>query len=93
MPRTYHRKTNNGLVPPDIMLQAIKEIVENGKSIRRVSEELDIKKCTLQRYVAKYNQDQKSMTTPNYLHKQIFSKEQEHNPTEYLKKYPKCSMV
>lgn len=44
MPRTYHRKTNEGLVLPDIMLQAIKEIVENGKSIRRVSEELDIKK-------------------------------------------------
>jgi len=65
MPRTHHRKTNEGLVPTDIMLQAVKEIVENGKSIRRVSEELDIKKCTLQRYVAKYNQDQKSVTYIN----------------------------
>ena len=42
---TYHSKTNECLVPPDIMLQAVKEIVENEKSIRRVSEELDIKKA------------------------------------------------
>ena len=29
------------------------------------------------------------MMTPNYLHKQIFSKEPEHNLTEYLKKISK----
>lgn len=87
MPRHKERTTNRGTVPHEVMEQAVKSVLDDKKSIRSVCEKSGISKTTLIRYIKKYK-DSKSMEaecdskspirfTPNYAHKQIFSKEEE----------------
>lgn len=85
MPRIFKRKTDQGLVPPESMLQAVKDVVERGLGVRKVAKTRGLSKSTLHRYVEKYKRDQNSAMSPNYTHNQIFSSEQESILAEYLK--------
>ena len=84
MPRQYKRKTDNGLIPHDQMLEAIKLVMVGGKSIRSVSKDKGIAKSVLARYVEKYKNDPNCSLTPNYTHSQVFTAEQEESLEEYL---------
>lgn len=89
MPRSYKRKTDTGLVPPEAMAAAVLEVVEENKGIRKVAQDRGISKSTLQRYVDKYKKDEDCPMSPNYTHKQVFNKEQECLLADYLKKTSK----
>ena len=76
MPRTYHRKTDNGLVPHAAMLEAV-TLVVNGMSTRKAAKEKGISKLALCRYVKKHGADCDAILAPNYRHSQVFTSEQE----------------
>ena len=71
MPRIFKRKTDQGLVPPESMLQAVKDVVERGLGVRKVAKTRGLSKSTLHRYVEKYKRDQNSAMSPNYTHNQM----------------------
>jgi DDE superfamily endonuclease len=83
MPRTYRRKTDNGLIPPEAMHAAVLSVVE-GQKLRKVASETGIPKSALARYVQKYKRDELCSMQPNYRHSQIFTYEQETVLAEYL---------
>ena len=57
MPQQYKSKTNRGLVPSQVMKDAVLEVVEKKKGLRETAKEHGISKGTLQRYVQKYKSD------------------------------------
>lgn len=57
MPRSYKRKTDAGLVPPEAMSAAVLKVVEQKHKIRKVAKERGISKSTLQRYVDKFKKN------------------------------------
>ena len=83
MPRIYKRRTDHGLAPHDIMLQAVM-LVTSGTSVRKAAAEKGVSKSALCRYVRKYHCNPEAVLTPNYTHSQVFSTEQEHTFAEYL---------
>ena len=83
MPRTYVRKTINGQIPHDVMLQAVM-LVRDGIPVRKAADAKGISKSALSRYVLKYRVDPTAVLTPNYTHSQIFTQEQEQSLEEYL---------
>ena len=48
MPRTYKRKTNNGLVPLGVYNDAAKRVFENDESYRKVAEDFGVSRETVQ---------------------------------------------
>ena len=84
MPRQYKRKTTNRLVPHHQVLEAIRLVIVDGKSIRSTSKEKGISKSVLARYIEKYKTDPNCRLTPNYTHSQVFTAEQEESLEEYL---------
>ena len=89
MPQQYKRKTDKGLVPSQVMKDAVLEVVEKKKGLRETAKEQGISKSTLQRYVQKYKSDPNCSFTPNYVHNLVFSAEEERLLADYLKKISK----
>ena len=47
LPRTYKRKTNNGLVPLSVYNDAAKRVFENGESYRKVAKDFGVRNCAV----------------------------------------------
>ena len=54
MIRSRKRKTTRGETPPDVMLLAVKEVLEGQLSVRAVGRKYDIDHATLLLYCNKY---------------------------------------
>lgn len=93
MPRIYKKKTDRGTVSHDAMLNAVRQVVEHGRSIRAVSNETGIPKSSLQRKVTQYsksvNPEQERLDT-NFKKAQVFTKEEEQIIATYIKN---CSLM
>ena len=48
MPRTYKRKTGNGLVPLSVYNDAAKRVFENGESYLKVADDFGVSRETVQ---------------------------------------------
>ena len=83
MPRTYTRKTHQGLTPPNIMKRAV-QAVKDGTSVRDAAKMFEVAKSTLCRYVGKTTQSPDARLQPNYQHKLIFSEAQEKVLSDYI---------
>jgi len=86
-------KTDRGSTPPDVMLQAARQVKNNGQSIRKVASEFNINYKTLAIYCEKVSDADLtgSNTVPifsvGYQHnRQVFSDQQEHLLVEYMTK-------
>lgn len=94
MVRHRQRKTDKGKVPDDVMRAAVRAVLNDKRSIRKVSEEFEIKKSTLARYVMKskhvdWNADPMAEGVkfkPSYDVRRIFDEEEEVALKEYLTK-------
>lgn len=53
MVRNFKRKTENGKVPPDVLLRAARLVKLNGSSIRRAAQDFKVNYRTLARYCKK----------------------------------------
>lgn len=92
MPRTHTRKSARGLVPPEAMLRAAREVKNHNKSIRSVATDFGINYRTLARYCKKFSTEELSDTavsTPStkvgyQRNRQIFTDEQEAELEQYL---------
>jgi transposase-like protein len=74
--RFYKRKTDEGLVPEQVMRDAA-QLVLDGLSIREAATQKAVSKTTLCRYVKKYRSDSSAQLKPNYGHSRVFTVEQE----------------
>lgn len=99
--RTYKRKTNRASVPEDIVLRAVRGVIEDGKSYKSMSDSYKIPKRSLIRYCKTYrnmNIHEASTSTQNKsfnvgyknCSKQIFNDIEEVKLEKYLMK---CSDI
>lgn len=56
--RTYKKKSERGLTPPDIMLRAVRSIKIDQHSLRETSREFGIPVMTLRRYCLKFSPEE-----------------------------------
>ena len=87
MPRTWKRKTKTGQqTPAGKMKQAVETCVNDGKSIRFVSQALNVPHSTLHRYVenAKNSGVENIRLSPNYANARVFSDTEEQELENYL---------
>ena len=85
MPREYKRKSNIGQATHEMMLEAVKEVQEGRRSMRKVAVEKGVSKSALQRYIKKFERCSEATLEPNYTHSLVFTSEQEKSLCEYLK--------
>ena len=91
MVRVYKRKRPvRGQIPAEVMLRAVKEVQQNGKSIRQAAKEYGIPRTTLCNNITKFVDKPHQLLSPNYHHARIFSDEQE---TMLANKVLKCSQM
>lgn len=85
MPRVYEKKEDGfNEVPHDVMLLAVKDVVDNGMSVRKAGKVHGISKSSLDRYTKKYQSDPSARLEPNYQQSLVFDKEEEQKLSEYL---------
>ena len=70
--RFYKRKTDEGLVPEQVMRDAV-QLVLDGLSIREAATQKAVSKTTLSRYVKRYRSDNSTQLKPNYGHSHVFT--------------------
>ena len=51
--RTYHRKTERGKTPPDIIIKAVNEVQDTKAPVREVAKTYGIPHVTFRRYILK----------------------------------------
>ncbi|XP_041374917.1 uncharacterized protein LOC121387774 [Gigantopelta aegis] len=73
-----------GQVPQPIMLKAVKEVIEDGKTIRKTANDYGLSRSALCRYVKKYKTNPDCSLTPNYKHSNVFTHEKEQMLVDYL---------
>jgi hypothetical protein len=83
MPRTYARKSDIGLVPHNVMMEAV-QLIKSGMSVRKAATEKGVSKSALSRYVMKVDRAPGAVLCPNYSHSQVFNTEQEKLLEDYL---------
>lgn len=64
-------------VDPEVMKNAVRSIVEEGKSIRSAAKDFDVDRKTLGRYYSRIIQGKETTFEPNYNTCQIFSNDEE----------------
>ena len=67
MPRLYKRKTNKGLIPVEVMKNAV-DAVKAGRTVRRASIAFGIPRTTLTNNVKKSEVKENLNLQPNYKH-------------------------
>lgn len=88
MPRQYIRKTNNGLVPEDVLRAAADRILK-GETANAVAKDTGIPRTSLRRKVAQLKDNKDAEIATNYSKSQIFSKTEEKELADYLEKCSK----
>ena len=83
--RNYIRKTHRGEIDSDMVRSAVKMVTEENFKIPQVANNFGINKRSLARYVKKFSADNNFKFGYSY-NKQIFTKEQEADLEEYLKR-------
>ncbi|KAJ8933909.1 hypothetical protein NQ314_013710 [Rhamnusium bicolor] len=90
--RTYKKKSQRGLTPPDVMLRAVKAVKIDHRSLRETSRDFKIPLMTLRRYCQKFsNEEIKAGNAPNTVvgyiaNRQVFTSEQKTQLSDYVKK-------
>lgn len=90
--RNYKRKTERGLIPKTVMIQAAKEVLLLKKSNRSVANHYSIPRTTLVRFCSKIqiddlkNDDLVKINVGYEAMKKVFSFQQEHDLINYINK-------
>lgn len=85
--RTYHRKTERGKTPPDVILRAVKEVQDTKSPVREIAKAYGIPHVTLRRYVLKAAKEHLEIDAIGYKNnRNIFSQNEEEELADYLKK-------
>lgn len=88
MPQFYKRKEGakaRKYVPPNIIKEACKEVLENLNTVRSAAKKYDIDRMTLSRYLKKYRENPTNLDAlkPNFRQKQILDNTEENMLEQY----------
>lgn len=85
--RIYHRKTERGKTPPDVMIRAVKEVQDTKAPVREIAKTYGIPHVTLRRYVIKAAKKELDTDAVGYRNnRKVFTQDEEEQLAEYLKK-------
>lgn len=88
MPRHYRRKTDNGLIPEDVLRAAVARVLD-GESAKAVSKDTGVPRTTLRRKTALMRENNDANIGTDYSKAQIFSCAEEKELADYLQKCSK----
>ena len=86
--RNYERKTDRGYHPPDIIIRATSDVIDSGRSFRKVGADFNMDPSTLFRYVKqerdKRNENGSNITFGYKQTRLVLTRDQEHELEKYI---------